>query len=85
MLKVDKMTENYFESVEFKTSHMNMCVESWYDQFHGIDYGKPFDEVFYLSSNVEEVEKYISVYHEKYGTELKYRLDGIYYWISQIK
>lgn len=79
------MIENYFESVEFKTSHMNMCIEGWYDQFHGINYTKPIEEVYYFCSNVEEVDRYISSYEETYGTKLKYRLVDKCYWVSQLK
>ena len=79
------MIENPFESPEFKKSHMNMCIEGWYHNFMGEDYPKPFEEVFYLCNDVEEVEKYMSAYKEKYGTKLKYRNNGIYYWISQVK
>ena len=79
------MTNNPFDSEEFKTAHMNMCIEGWYYNFMGENYPKPFEEVYCLSSNLEEVERYMTAYEEKYGTKLKYRIDGAFYFISQIK
>jgi hypothetical protein len=79
------MKNNPFDTPDFKKAHMNMCIEGWYYQFIGEDYAKPFEEVYYLCSNVEEVERYITAYEDKYGTKLKYRIDDAFCFISQVK
>jgi len=79
------MKKSWFDSDEFKSMHMNMCIEAWNDQFLGLFYSKPFEEVYYLCSDIEEIEKYMSAYKEKYGVELTYRIDGAFSFISQVK
>jgi len=79
------MTQDPFDTNEFREIHMEMCIDAWNDQFLGIDYLKPFEEIIYVHSNIEEIERYMSEYKEKYGTNLKYRLDKGCSYISQIK
>jgi len=79
------MNEDCFITEEFITNWMNTCIECWYDQFHGINYTKPFEEIIFLHSNMDELERYISTYEEKYGDKLTYRLDKGCSYVSQIK
>lgn len=78
------MKQEIILTEEFKNTLMKMCIDSWYDMFNGIDYVKPFDEIIYLYSNIEEIERYISAYENKFHTKLKYRLDNGCSYISQI-
>ena len=78
------MAKEYFDK-EFKKMWMETCIESWNDQFLGIYYTKPFEEIIYLHNNIEELERYISAYEKKYDTKLTYRLDNGCSYISQLK
>ena len=78
------MTESWFDTDEFKEMLMEQRIDSWHDQFNGIDYIKPFEVVIFLHSNLEELQQSISEYEKKYGGKLKYEINGCSY-ISQIK
>jgi len=62
-----------------------MCIDAWNDQFLGINYTHPFEEIIYLHSDIEELDRYILAYEEKYGTKLTYRLEKGCSYISQLK